>query len=136
MQSSEYNFICTSNMGFTYSIICSVLSIFQILWIFTKDWFFKIGWWTTHSVEYIFHFFPCLSLLFFPQLSVVASDNHFAFLHFFFFRMILVTASCTMLQISVHSSSGTLSTRFNPWIYLSPPLYNHKGFDLGHTWMA
>ena len=20
-----------------------------------------------------------------------------------------------------------------PWIYLSPPLYNHKGFDLGHT---
>ena len=23
-----------------------------------------------------------------------------------------------------------------PWIYLSPPLYNHKGFDLGHIWMA
>ena len=23
-----------------------------------------------------------------------------------------------------------------PWIYLSPPLYNHKGFDLGQTWMA
>ena len=23
-----------------------------------------------------------------------------------------------------------------PWIYLSPLLYNHKGFDLGHTWMA
>ena len=23
-----------------------------------------------------------------------------------------------------------------PWIYLSPPLYNHKGFDLSHTWMA
>ena len=23
-----------------------------------------------------------------------------------------------------------------PWIYLSPPLYNHKRFDLGHTWMA
>ena len=22
-----------------------------------------------------------------------------------------------------------------PWIYLSHPLYNHKGFDLGHTWM-
>ena len=21
-----------------------------------------------------------------------------------------------------------------PWIYLSLPLYNHKGFDLGHTW--
>ena len=23
-----------------------------------------------------------------------------------------------------------------PWIYLSPSLYNHKGFDLSHTWMA
>ena len=22
-----------------------------------------------------------------------------------------------------------------PWIYLSLPLYNHKGLDLGHTWM-
>ena len=28
--------------------------------------------------------------------------------------MVLVTASCTMLQTSVHSSSGTLSTRSNP----------------------
>ena len=23
-----------------------------------------------------------------------------------------------------------------PWIYLSLPLYNHKGFDLGHTWWS
>ena len=23
-----------------------------------------------------------------------------------------------------------------PWIYLSLPLHNHKGFDLGHTWMV
>ena len=22
------------------------------------------------------------------------------------------------------------------WIYSSPPLYNHRGFDLGHTWLA
>ena len=22
------------------------------------------------------------------------------------------------------------------WIYLSLPLYSHKGFDLGHTWMV
>ena len=22
-----------------------------------------------------------------------------------------------------------------PWIYLSLPQYNHKGFDLGHTWI-
>ena len=23
-----------------------------------------------------------------------------------------------------------------PWIYLSRPLYIHKGFDLGHTWIV
>ena len=43
------------------------------------------------------------------------SDNHFAFLYFFFFGMILVTASYTMLQISIHCSSGTLSDLI-PWI--------------------
>ena len=50
-------------------------------------------------------------------------------------RMILITASCTMLWTSIHSSSGTLSD-LTPWIYLPLPLYNRKGFDLGHTWMV
>ena len=53
----------------------------------------------------------------------------------FFFGMVLVTASCTKLQTSIHSSSGSLSDLI-PWIYSLPPLYNHKGFDLSHTWMA
>ena len=47
------------------------------------------------------------------------SDNHFAFLHFFFFGMVLVTASWTVLQTSVHSSSGTLSTSSNSLNHLS-----------------
>ena len=38
-------------------------------------------------------------------------------------------------QNSVHSSSSTLSNPI-PWIYLSLPLYNRKGFDLAHTWMV
>ena len=36
-----------------------------------------------------------------------------------------------MSQTSIHSSSGTLSNLIL-WIYLSLPLYNHKGFDLCH----
>ena len=40
-------------------------------------------------------------------------DNHFAFLHFFLFGMILVTTPCMILWTSAHSSSGTLSTRYN-----------------------
>ena len=71
--------------------------------------------------------------LFFSAICKVSSDYLFAFLHFFFLIMVLVTASLTVLQTSIHSSSGTLSVLI-PWIYLSLLLYNHKGFNLGHTW--
>ena len=77
---------------------------------------------------------PFTSLLFSP-ICKASSDNQFAFLHFFFLGMVLITASCTMSHTSIHSSSGTLSDLV-PWIYLSLPLYNRKGFDLGHTWMV
>ena len=72
-----------------------------------------------HSVGYEFSW-VCLSpspllftSLFTSAICKISSDNHFTFLHFFFFG-ILITASCTMLWTSVHSSSGTLSNRSNP----------------------
>ena len=77
---------------------------------------------------------PFTSLLF-SAICKASSDNHFTFLHLFFLAMDLITASCTMSWISVHSSSGTLSDLI-PWIYLPLPQYNCKGFDLGHTWMV
>ena len=40
--------------------------------------------------------------LLFPAFCKPSSDNHFAFLHFFFLGMALVTISCTMLWTSVH----------------------------------
>ena len=76
----------------------------------------------------------CLASLLFTAICKASSDNHFAILHFFFLDMVLITASCTMSRTSVHSSSGTLSDLVL-WIYLSLPLFNHKGFDLGHTWI-
>ena len=60
----------------------------------------------------------------FPAICKASSDNHFDFLHFFFSGMVLIPASWTMSWTSVHI----------PWICLSLPLYNHKGFDLVHTW--
>jgi len=51
---------------------------------------------------------PFTSLLF-SAICEASSDSHFAFLHFFFLGMVLNTASCTMLRISIHSSSGTLT---------------------------
>ena len=53
-------------------------------------------------------------------------------LYALFLGMVLITASCTMSQTSVHSSSGTLLDLI-PCIYFSLSLYNCKGFDLGHT---
>ena len=49
--------------------------------------------------------------------------------------MVLIITSCTMLQASVYSSSGTLSDLI-PWIYSLLYLYNHNGFDLGNAWMT
>ena len=70
---------------------------------------------------------PLASLLF-SAIYMASSDNHFAFLYFFFFGMVLIPASCIMSWTSVHSSSSTLSNLI-PWLYLSLPLFNHKEFD-------
>ena len=71
--------------------------------------------------------------LLFTAICKTSSANHFAFLNFFCLGMVLISASCTILQTSIHSSSGTLSIVWILWLYLSLPLYNCKGFDLGHT---
>ena len=75
---------------------------------------------------------PLASLLFclfsFSLFCKASSDNHFAFLHFFFLGMVLITASCTMSRTSIHSSSGILSDLIT-CIYLSLSLYNCKGFQ-------
>ena len=72
------------------------LSVLALLWNSAFSWVY-------------FFLFP---LLFTSLLSLAtckaSSDHHFAFLHFFFFEMVLITVSCTMLQTSIHSSSGTI----------------------------
>ena len=88
------------------------------------------------------HIFPsllCLSLasLLFSAICKASSDNHFAFLCFFSMGMVLIPVSCTMSRTSFHSSLGTLSrSDLIPWNYFSFPMYNCKGFDLGHSWMV
>ena len=69
---------------------------------------------------------PFTSLLF-SAICKASSDNHFAFLHFFFLGMVLVTASCMVLWTSVHSSQAFRLADLSPWIYLSPPLCKING---------
>ena len=106
------------------SLHCSLrktfLSLLGILW----DSAFR---WCTFP-------FICLLLLF-SAIYKASADNHFAFLHFFSLGMVLITTCLSVSQNSIHSSSGILSD-ITTWIYLWLPPYNHKWFDLGHTWMA
>ena len=84
-------------------------SLLAILWHSAFRW-----------VYLSFSLLPFTSLLF-SAICKASSDNHFAFLHFFFLG---ITASCTSMWWTLgHSSSGTLSDLIL-WIYLSLPLYD------------
>ena len=86
------------------SLYCSlrkVLFLLAILWNYIQV-----------CISFLFPL-PLTSLLFLA-ICESSSDNNFAFLHFFFLEMVLITASYTVLQISLHSPSGTLSIRSNP----------------------
>ena len=73
-------------------------------------WPFLVVFWNSvfRLVYLSFSPLPLASLLF-STICKASSDNHFAFLHFFFLGMVLITASYTMLWTSLHSPSGTLS---------------------------
>ena len=98
-----------------WSLRKAFLSLLAILWNSTIKWIYL----TFCPLPFAF--------LLFSAICKASSDNYFAFLHFFFLEMVLITTSCTMLWISLLSSSGTLSDLI-PWIYFSLPLYNDKGF--------
>ena len=72
------------------------------------SYFSLIFFGTLHS---LFSFAFCFSS-FLSYLSGLL--RHFAFFHFFFLGIVLITASFTMSQTSIHSFSGTLSFRSNP----------------------
>ena len=90
------------------------LSLLAILW--------------NSAFRWIYLYFSPLSFasLLFSAICKASSDNHFAFLHFFFLGMVLITTFCTM---SWTSTLFRPSIRSNPLIYLSLPLYNHKEFE-------
>ena len=79
-----------------WSLRKAFLSLLAILWNSAFRWLYLF-----------FSPLPLASLLFLAMCKS-SSDNHFAFLHFFFLGMVLITASCTVSQTSTHSSSGTV----------------------------
>ena len=81
-----------------------------------------------HSDAYIFLSPLLFASLLFTAICKASSDSHFAFLHFFFFEMVLIPVSCTVSWTSVHSSSGTLFIRSSPlnlFLTSTAPLLTH-----------
>ena len=91
-----------SSISLRYSFKMAFLSLLAILWNSAFSW-----------VHLSLSPLPFASL-FLSAICKAFSDNHHAFSDFFFFGMVLVTASYTTLQPPVHSPPGTLPTRSNP----------------------
>ena len=120
-RSLDFPILLSSSIYLHWLLRKGLLSLLAILWNSAFKWAYLF-----------FSPVPFTSLLF-SAVCKAFSDNHFAFLHFLFWGMVLITASCTMSGTSVHSSSGTL-VRSNP-LNLSLPLYNHhKVPQLLDTW--
>ena len=82
---------------FLYFLHCPLKSIFLSL--------LSILWNSDFSWAYLaLSSLPFTSLLF-SAVCKASSDNHFAFLHFFCFGMVLVTTSCAMFGTSFRTSS-------------------------------
>ena len=70
------------------------------------------------------------TFLLFSAICKASSGNHFAFLHFFF-----LGRSWPLFLVQCHEPPSIVLqalclSDLIPWIYLSLPLYNRKGFDL------
>ena len=88
------------------SLLCALKKAFLSLLAILRN---SASYWVYLSLSPL----PFTSLLF-SALRKASSDSHLAFLYFFILEMVLVSSSYTMLRTSIHSSSGTLSTRYNP----------------------
>ena len=92
-----------SSISLHWSLRKAFLPLLTILWNSEFKWIYL-----TFSLL-------CYASLLFSAICKAFSDNHYAILHFFFLGMVLISASCTMSQTSIHISSGTLSDLI-PWI--------------------
>ena len=90
-----------------------------------------------HSSGYIFPFLSCLVLLFYSQLFVRPPQTTmlpFCISFSWGWSWSLPHVQCHE-PLSIVFQTLYLSDQI-PWICLSLPLCNRKGFDLDHTWMV
>ena len=100
------------------------ISLLAVLWNFAFSWVYL----SLSSLPLVF--------LLFSAIHKDFSDNNFAFLHYFFFGWFWSLPPVQSYEPPSIVFQALCLPDLVSWIYSSPPLYNHKGFDLGHTWMA
>ena len=98
--------------SFSYSIV--FLYFFALIAEGRLSYLFVILW--NSAIKWVYlSFSPLLfASILLTAICKASSDSHFAFLYFFFFRMVLIPVFCTMSWTFIHSSSGTLSIRSSP----------------------
>ena len=94
---------------------------------------YSFEFWTQMGISFLFSL-PLVSLLF-SAICKASSDNRFPFYISFSWggSWSLPLVQCHE-PLSIVLQALCLSDLI-PGIYLSLPLYNHKGFDLGNTWL-
>ena len=121
----------------TSSLSHSIVFFISLHWSLRKAFLSLLAiLWTLHSDAYIFLFLLWLSLPFFSRLCVRPSQTTILLFCICFswrWSWSLPPVQCReppSIILQVFCLSDLI-----PWIYFSFPLYNHKGFDVGHTWM-
>ena len=115
---SVFPFLLFSSVSFHCSLKKIFLSLLAILW----NSAFRCVYPSFSPLPLLSFFFVFTQLFVRPPQTTILP-----FCISFSWGLFLIMASCTMSLTSIHSSSGTLSDLI-PWIYLSLPLYNQKGF--------
>ena len=121
------------------SLVLTILpfSSISLYWSLRKAFLSLLAiFWNLHSNEYIFPFLLCLLRLF-SQLFVRPPQTiilPFCISFPRWWSWSLPPVQCHK-PLSIVLQALYLSDLM-PWIYFSLPLYNRKGFDLGHTWMV
>ena len=122
-RSLVFSILLFSSISLHWSLRKAFLPLLAVLWNSAFRWVY-ISF--LFSLPFAFHL-----LLAICKASL---DNHFAF---FFLGGSL---DHCFLPIQCHEPPSivlqALLLDLISWIYLSLPLYNHKWFDLGHTWMV
>ena len=123
-RSLVFPILLSSSISLHWSLREAFLSLLSILWNSAFRW-----------VYLSFSPLPFASLLF-SAICKVPSDSHFAFLHFFSWQWFWSLSPVHCHEPLFIVLQALCLSDLIPWIYLSLPLYNPKGFDVGHTWMV